>query len=74
MKNIPGFAAEASLFMGGIWKTRTVPSKGATARVIEPAAQCCAPCGKDLCCDECPSTGGGDDRPRFRFLRFRSLI
>jgi hypothetical protein len=74
--NIPGFTAEASLYkrsegdnFAARWSQQSTDS-------ILPADSCCAPCGKDLCCDECPpspSNGDGHER-RFRVQRFQILM
>jgi hypothetical protein len=72
----PGFTAEASLYkrseddnFAASW------SQQRTAGIV-PADSCCAPCGKDLCCDECPPppSNGGDHGARFRVHRFEILM
>jgi hypothetical protein len=73
---VPGFTAEASLYersaddyFAASW------SQQSTASIV-PADSCCAPCGKDLCCDECPPppSNGDDHGARFRVHRFRILM
>lgn len=73
---IPTFTAEVSIYRSAIPYQRVVSAAhfSATTHGVMPADQCCAPCGPDLCCDECPpapSDGGGD---RFRFVRYPALM
>jgi len=71
--NIPGFTAEASLYKVGKQYQQVGGGIYSTASVV-PAGSCCAPCGKDLCCDECPPTGSDDGKPRFQVFQFRMLM
>jgi hypothetical protein len=74
MTTLPGFTADASLYKRRA-RYRKHGSDAATSvfRIV-PASTCCAPCGKDLCCDECPDPpdpGDNHPRPEFRVFRFR---
>jgi hypothetical protein len=72
---MPGLNAEASLYkrttdnnFAARW------SQHSTASIV-PADSCCAPCGKDLCCDECPPPpSNGDHGARFRVHRFQIIM
>ena len=54
-RKIPGFTAEAALngLVDRYWH-KTVSLIRRTDGVVMASGQCCAPCGKDLCCDSCP--------------------
>ena len=80
--NIPGFTAEAALSkVSERYQKAAVAVIPSTASIVPSGGSCCAPCGKDLCCDECPPTGGDnghpdppDDHRRFQVFRFRMLM
>jgi hypothetical protein len=70
--DMPGFTAELSLYrMRNSYFIVRVQGDGGAG--VSPASSCCAPCGKDLCCDVCPPEGGcgGDDGCRLEMFRFR---
>jgi hypothetical protein len=75
MHQPPGFTAEAALYkISKRYQPQAAGLVSSTDGVV-PAAQCCAPCGKDLCCDECPPdpNPGPDGFARLRYLRFRAF-
>src|SRR2546429_8734941 len=60
---MPGFTAEATLYkVGGRYRQQAAGLNPSNDGIM-PAATCCAPCGRDLCCDECGSDGGPPDDP-----------
>ena len=71
---LPGFTAEAAM---GEWSK---PYRWRAGDALDrdvgvaPASSCCAPCGKDLCCDECPPDPDPGNRRRFQVLQFRMLM
>lgn len=71
---VPGFTAEAALYKPRWhYKQHNTSLVHGTGGVVPATGQCCAPCGEDLCCDDCPPEpppDGGDDRGRFRRVRF----
>ena len=70
---VPGFTAGASLRdVHAGYRMQTAIHSAGSDKVV-PADQCCAPCGKDLCCDDCPPPPSGD-RLRFHFSRFRLAL
>jgi hypothetical protein len=64
---MPGFTAEASLYKAGERYRQKAAGFIPVTDGIVPANQCCAPCGKDLCCDECPTDPPPDDPHGGRF-------
>ena len=71
---MPGFTAEASLYwVSEGYLNQDVGIISSLGNIV-PAHTCCAPCGKDLCCDEChdsPPDGGDGTGSRFKVFRFR---
>jgi hypothetical protein len=64
-RRLPGFTAETALLTRGERYRQNAARSSARDNAILPAGQCCAPCGKDLCCDDCPpepGDGGGEHR------------
>ena len=71
--NIPGFTADAALSkVSERYQKAAVRVIPSTASIV-PSHSCCAPCGKDLCCDECPDPPD-DGKPRIQVFRFRMLM
>ena len=61
--NLPGFNAEASLCKTSERYLQQTGGAMPGNSSIVPADTCCAPCGRDLCCDSC---GVGPPERSFR--------
>ena len=80
-EKMPGFTAEATLYKSTRnYERQATDFLRGTGDVV-PAAQCCAPCGEDLCCDDCPPEPPPDDPhgdPRrgipFEHVRFYKIV
>jgi hypothetical protein len=71
---MPGFTAEAALFkLADRYRKRPIGAIPTEDKIF-PSSTCCAPCGKDLCCDECPPDPGPGDTRRFHVYQFRMVM
>lgn len=75
-RRIPGFTAETALYTRGApYRQHTAGLMPRTDGILPAGGQCCSPCGKDLCCDDCPpdppGDGGGERRMIVRRYRSR---